>query len=275
MKRNPNFSSKLFFNFFILAFFIAFFGVNVFAQKKTKPPKPSKYDSVVTLTTIFGDMTMILYEKTPKHRSNFLKLIQSKFYDDLLFHRVINAFMIQGGDPNSRNAKAGEMLGGGGGNERIPAEFDKTLYHKKGALAAARDGNPEKASSSCQFYIVQGKTFSETALQSIAQRNGMNYTEEQKKIYAEIGGTPHLDQNYTVYGEVIQGLDIIDKIASQTIGANDRPEKDIKMKIKVTKMKKTEIAKKYGYLYPEMQEKLNKAKTKKEKDKKEKDKKEK
>ncbi len=250
---------------FVLFLVLSFFANHIFAQKKTiKAPKPTKYDSVVTLTTIFGEMKLILYEKTPKHRSNFLKLVNEKFYNDLLFHRVINGFMIQGGDPDSRNAQAGVQLGGGGGKERVPAEFDKTLFHKKGVLAAARDGNPEKASSSCQFYIVQGKKASEQELQKIEQRIGTPYTDEQRKIYMEVGGTPFLDQNYTVYGEVIAGMDIIDKIASQPTAPSDRPEKDIKMAMKVEKMKKTDITKKYGYTYPEMVKKKKEKKQNKE-----------
>jgi peptidyl-prolyl cis-trans isomerase B (cyclophilin B) len=190
----------------------------------------------VKITTSKGIIVVKLYDETPKHRDNFIKLVKQGFYDSLLFHRVISQFMIQGGDPMSRNAQPGEMLGMGGGDmERIPAEFNSKLIHKKGALAAARDGNPEKASSACQFYIVQGRVSSDDELNSIEQQNGIKYTPAQKAIYKTVGGTPFLDMNYTVYGEVISGMEVIDKIAAVKKGANDRPEEDVKMKMEIIK----------------------------------------
>ena len=196
-----------------------------------------------------GDMQLILYEATPKHRENFLKLANEKFYDGLLFHRVIKNFMIQGGDPKSKDAKPGQRLGSGGLDYRVDAEFDTTIIHKKGALAAARDGNPKKASSSCQFYIVEGKKATDQELEAIERRNNITYTEEQKKIYKEIGGTPFLDQNYTVYGELIDGMDVLEKIAGVKKDAADRPKEDVKMTITVKKMSKKKISKLYGYQY--------------------------
>lgn len=217
----------------------------LFAQTKTVAPKkpnpaatapsiPGK--TKVKITTDMGVIVVRLYDATPKHRDNFVKLVKQGFYDSLLFHRIIQSFMIQGGDPLSKNAKPGEMLGMGGGDmERIPAEFSTNLIHKKGALCAARDGNPEKASSACQFYIVQGKPSSNEELDMIGQQNGIKYTPEQKKIYNTLGGTPFLDMNYTVYGEVISGLNVVDKIAAAEKEPGDRPKKDIRMKMELMK----------------------------------------
>jgi peptidylprolyl isomerase/peptidyl-prolyl cis-trans isomerase B (cyclophilin B) len=151
-----------------------------------------------------GDMKGILYNETPLHRDNFIKLAKSGYYDGTLFHRVILGFMIQGGDPDSKTAKPGQQLGMGGPKERIPAEFNKTLTHKQGALAAARDGNPAKASSGSQFYIVE-----------------------------PVKGAHFLDNEYTVFGEVTEGFDVITKIASVQKDGSDRPVKDIKMTIKI------------------------------------------
>lgn len=179
--------------------------------------------------TDYGDMKGILYNETPKHRDNFVKLVKQGYYDGLLFHRVINGFMIQGGDPDSKNAKPGQRLGSGGPGYTVPAEFNAKLIHKKGALSAARQGdqvNPSKASSGSQFYIVQGKKANPGQLSA-------NYTVEQKKIYETIGGTPFLDMQYTVYGEITEGLDVIDKIAAVEKDASDRPLKDVKMTIKI------------------------------------------
>lgn len=214
-----------------------------FAQKK------SKKDFLITVSTNMGDMQLILYESTPKHRANFLKLVNEGFYKDLLFHRIIENFMIQGGDPNSRNAKAGQMLGSGGPNYKVDAEFLPQLIHKKGVLAAARDGNAQKASSSCQFYIVQGKKLTDQELEMMEKRKNITYTEAQKKIYKEIGGTPFLDQDYTVYGELVAGLDILDKIAAVPTDENDRPKEDVKMNITAKEMSKKKITKLYGYHY--------------------------
>ena len=220
------------------------------AQVKKSPATTTKVESkkkerissekLVEITTDYGVMIARLYDSTPKHRDNFIKLVNQKFYDSLLFHRVINGFMIQGGDPTSKNADSTTMLGGGSApGERIPAEFKQNFFHKKGALAAARDGNPEKASSNCQFYIVQGKKIDTAQLrQTVEQRikanpNSYNYTAAQKEIYQRIGGTPFLDQNYTVFGEVISGLNVLDAIANAPTQPGDRPKKDIRMKIRL------------------------------------------
>lgn len=190
----------------------------------------------VLLETEYGNMTIKLYNETPKHRDNFLKLVGEGFYDDLLFHRVIKGFMIQGGDPNSRNAQPGKMLGDGTLGYTVPAEFVEGLFHKKGVLAAARQGddvNPTKSSSSCQFYIVQGNVWNDGSLQMIESRFGKKLSDEQKQVYKTIGGTPHLDGDYTVFGEVVEGMDVIDKIASVPTGAMDRPKSDVKMHIRI------------------------------------------
>jgi cyclophilin family peptidyl-prolyl cis-trans isomerase len=190
----------------------------------------------VKITTDSGVIVVKLYDSTPLHRDNFAKLVKAGFYDSLLFHRVISNFMIQGGDPNSKNAQAGVMLGGGGGDmERIPAEFKPSLIHKKGTLCAARDGNPEKASSACQFYLVQGNKLTDEQLDGMDMQRTVKYTPEQRMIYKTIGGTPFLDMNYTVFGEVIKGLNVIDKIASVQKGQADRPVGDVRMKMEIIK----------------------------------------
>ncbi|MFN0013619.1 MAG: peptidylprolyl isomerase [Saprospiraceae bacterium] len=187
---------------------------------------------LVEIETPFGTMLAELYASTPKHRDNFLKLADEGFYDDLLFHRVINGFMIQGGDPQSRGAAAGQMLGMGGPSYQVPAEFVDGLAHVKGAIAAARTNNPEKKSSGSQFYIVHGSPVQEATLNQVEAMRNFRYTPEQRKAYLANGGTPHLDREYTVYGQVIEGLDVIDKIAAvQT--AQDRPKEDVKMKVRV------------------------------------------
>lgn len=181
------------------------------------------------IITDFGTMKGFLYNETPRHRDNFVKLVKQGFYNGTLFHRVIPGFMIQGGDPDSRTAKPGQALGAGDAGYTVPAEFLPSLIHKKGALAAARQGdnvNPQKASSGCQFYIVEGKKYPASQLPA-------KYTDEQKKIYETIGGTPFLDGGYTVYGEITEGLDLIDKIANVERDQNDRPRKDVKMTVKL------------------------------------------
>ena len=191
---------------------------------------------LVEIETEFGTMTAELYNATPKHRDNFIKLAEEGYYNDLLFHRVINGFMIQGGDPDSRNAPAGKMLGMGGPSYQIPAEFVDTLAHLKGALAAARTNNPEKKSSGSQFYIVHGNgPMEENMLNQIEASKGFHYSPEQRKEYLEVGGTPFLDRDYTVFGRVIKGLDVIDKIAAVKTAPGDRPLKDVKMKMLVIK----------------------------------------
>ncbi|MEL6864360.1 MAG: peptidylprolyl isomerase [Bacteroidota bacterium] len=191
---------------------------------------------MVELETKFGTMTILLYDATPQHRDNFIKLAEEGFFNDLLFHRVINGFMVQGGDPSSKNAKKGQRLGTGGPGYMVPAEFRDSLVHVKGSLAAARIGgpaNPEKKSSGSQFYIVQGKPLSDRELNIIEAQKDIRYTKEQREQYKNIGGTPLLDRDYTVFGMVIDGLEVIDKIAGVKTGAGDRPEDDVKMTIRV------------------------------------------
>ncbi|TNE56394.1 MAG: PKD domain-containing protein [Bacteroidetes bacterium] len=190
---------------------------------------------LIEIETDYGTMLAELYSSTPKHRDNFLKLTEEGFFDGLLFHRVINNFMIQGGDPQSRDAKPDQRLGMGGPGYTIPAEFVDSLVHTKGAIAAARTNNPEKASSGSQFYIVHGNTVNDGLLNQVEATRGFHYTPEQRKAYLEIGGTPHLDREYTVFGHVIEGLDVIDKIAGAETAPGDRPKKDVKMKITVIK----------------------------------------
>ncbi len=251
-------------------------------------------EKIFVLSTKFGDIKIKLYNETPLHRDNFIKLVSEKFYDDLLFHRVISDFMIQGGDPDSKNALPEAMLGNGGPGYNIPAEIIQGFYHKKGAIAAAREGdnvNPKKESSGSQFYIVQGKVFTTQELDVIESKKNMTlknqilgkllmapesenlrvrldsvkkigtqeslmnfikeldpiaekelakvgkfvFTPDQRKLYTTIGGTPHLDGNYTVYGEVIEGMNVVDSIAAQKKDKNDRPVVDIRMKIKQIK----------------------------------------
>ncbi len=191
----------------------------------------------VKISTSKGECIIKLYNETPLHRDNFLKLTKQGFYDGTLFHRVIKAFMIQGGDPTSKNASPDSALGDGGDDmPRIPAEFRDSLFHKKGVLAAARDGNPEKASSSCQFYIVQGKVWTDSLL-NVTEEKRLKFKipEWQRQVYKTIGGSPHLDRNYTVYGEVVKGIEMVDAIAATPTGKADRPTEDIKMTVTILK----------------------------------------
>ena len=206
-----------------------------------------KKEEMVVISTIYGDMTVRLYPETPLHKANFLKLVNESFYDSLLFHRVIQGFMIQGGDPDSKGAQAGVALGRGGPGYTIPAEIDPQFIHKKGALSAARQGdqvNPKKESSGSQFYVVQGKPVPEAELNRIIDQKKRKtsseseiYTPEQIATYTTLGGTPHLDGDYTVFGEVIEGLDIIDSIAKQAVDRRSRPVDDIIMTMKIEKKK--------------------------------------
>ncbi len=218
-----------------LLFFIVI-SVFSFAQKVDKQKKDGSKEYYVKIETSYGDMVVKLYNETPLHRDNFIKLVKEGTYDGLIFHRVINQFMIQGGDPKSRDAKPGQMLGDGELGYTIPAEFVPGLIHKKGALAAARQGdqvNPQKASSSCQFYIVQGTTWDANRLKMVEQRMGKSYTAEEAEVYATVGGTPFLDGDYTVFGEVVEGMEVIDKIAAVPCGPMDRPIEDVKMKMSI------------------------------------------
>ena len=202
-----------------------------------KPPVIKKIPGIrVKLTTDSGVIVIRLSDSTPLHRDNFVKLVTQHFFDSLLFHRVIPGFMIQGGDPLSKNAEPGTMLGMGGGDmDRIPAEFRTSLFHKKGVLAAARDGNPEKASSACQFYIVQGRKYSDDELNMMEAQMMRKFSPAQRLAYKTVGGTPFLDMNYTVFGEVEKGLEVIDKIAAVPQDGSNRPLGDIRMKIELIK----------------------------------------
>lgn len=268
--------------FIYLSFIILFAG----AYSCKTAVKLGKKDRIVKITTEYGDVKIRLYDETPGHRDNFIKLAHDGFFDGTLFHRVIDGFMIQGGDPDSKGAKPDVMLGEGGPGYDIPAEFHPNSFHKKGVIAAAREGdqvNPKKESSGSQFYIAQGKVYEPEALEelvisinkkrqnvtfenlrnknkealirlqqagefdkfnalmdamksqidSISESQKLVLTDEMKEAYTTIGGIPHLDKNYTVFGEVIEGLDIIDKIAAEKTDGNDRPLKDMKMTITI------------------------------------------
>jgi peptidyl-prolyl cis-trans isomerase B (cyclophilin B) len=269
----------------------------------------NKKDFVVTIKTKYGDMVAVLYDETPKHKENFLKLAREHYFDSTLFHRVIKDFMIQGGDPDSKKAKPGAPLGNGGPGYTIPAEFNPQFFHEKGALSAARLGdqvNPTKASSGSQFYIVQGKVIPTAeidnlrydqpkmgmglrqmlqnpknsglmdTLRNLQAANDMdalqkkifslaprieketgiivtnNVSPEKIKAYTTIGGTPFLDGEYTVFGKVIKGLEVIDKIAGQPRDGADRPTDDIRMTVTVEELSRKKITKLYGYVYPEV-----------------------
>jgi len=236
----------------------------------------------IIINTEYGDIELQLYEKTPQHRDNFIKLVKEGFYNGTLFHRVIKEFMIQGGDPNSKNAKPGTRLGFGGPDYTIPAEIFPEYIHKRGALAAARTNNPMKASSGSQFYIVQGKVFTDAGLAQVEVEIGQQYArqmfaqylreeeeamqkagqtvdpnlaqerathrasawlsenpyrmpEEDRQVYKTIGGSPHLDGEYTVFGEVIKGMEVIDKIAELETDDFNRPKMDVKIKRMIVK----------------------------------------
>lgn len=190
----------------------------------------------VEIETDFGTMKVVLYDETPIHRDNFIKLVNEGFYDDLLFHRVMKQFMIQGGDPNSRDAVQGQSLGTGGPGYTLEAEIGAPHLH--GTLAAARIGgpsNPEKESSGSQFYIVHGRKYTDASLDGLESQKGIKYNEAQRAIYIERGGTAELDMDYTVFGEVIEGFEVIDKIAVVQVDRSNRPVADVRMKIKVIK----------------------------------------
>ena len=199
----------------------------------------TRKEYMVRMFTTAGVVDMRLYDETPAHRDNFVRLVKNHQYDSLLFHRVIKDFMIQGGDPASKNAVPGELLGEGDLGYTVEAEFMPDLhYHRRGALAAAREGddvNPSKASSACQFYIVWGKVYTKEQLESYMewykQRTGkeLNVTPEQFEAYTTVGGTPHLDGGYTVFGEVVKGLEVIETIQNVKCDGNDRPLRDVRI----------------------------------------------
>ena len=200
-------------------------------KNPTKKKKPAQMTKVL-LKTSMGDIVIALYDETPLHKENFIKLVNDKYYDGVLFHRIIQNFMIQTGDPESKTAKPGQMLGNGGPGYTIPAEFVPGLYHKRGAVAAARMGdnvNPKKESSGSQFYIVDGRVFNTNEINRVIQMTGKTYSMDQIKDYTSIGGAPHLDGDYTVFGEVVSGMEIVDKIAAQQKDGRDRPLEDIKI----------------------------------------------
>lgn len=253
-------------------------------------------NEIVVISTPMGDLQLRLYKDTPLHSNNFIKLVSEGYYDSTLFHRVIEGFMIQGGDPDSKGALPGIELGNGGPAYTIPAEFNNSLFHKRGALAAAREDdkiNPEKASSASQFYIVHGKKFTDKELDELEmkqyslakQRIFVNFMDrpenlairnefftidaskdtarfkflldtingvldkeyaltkpfkvsaEKRAVYKTLGGAPHLDSNYTVFGEVIKGMDVVDKIAAVKKDERDRPFEDIPMKVYILNKK--------------------------------------
>ncbi len=203
------------------------------------PEVASAIETKVKITTPYGEIVVKLYNETVQHRDNFIKLADSGFFNKTLFHRVIQNFMIQGGDPTSIGAPAGAMLGNGGPGYTIPAEFmPEKYFHKRGALAAAREGdqvNPEKASSGSQFYIVQGQVFTDSIINLMESYYRKTFTPAQREAYRTIGGAPHLDGDYTVFGEVVSGMEVIEKIAAQPVDRNSRPIKDIPMQVEIIK----------------------------------------
>jgi cyclophilin family peptidyl-prolyl cis-trans isomerase len=217
----------------ILTILILFISTFAFAAK------PKTY--YVRIKTSYGESIVKLYNETPKHRDSFIKLVKDGFYNGTLFHRVIKEFMIQGGDPDSKKAKPGQMLGNGGLPYTVPAEFNPLLFHKRGALAAARNENPEKSSSSTQFYLVQGKVFTDEELNRVEQMrlHGKKIPQNQRDVYKTLGGTPHLDQTYTVFGEIVKGIDQVTSIASVKTDAVSRPLEDVRMEISL--LKKREV----------------------------------
>ncbi|MBI1781744.1 MAG: peptidylprolyl isomerase [Sphingobacteriales bacterium] len=229
-------------SFYFLIFIVAFFSCN---PKLSNGLRKNDLKKDVQIETSMGTMVVRLSDSTPLHRDNFLKLVKQHFYDSILFHRVINHFMIQAGDPDSKRAEAGKQLGEGGPSYTVPAEFRSALFHKKGVIAAARTGddvNPQKASSGSQFYIVQGKIFTDAGLDSVEtyRLKGRKLPAEHRAVYKTLGGTPHLDQGYTVFGELVSGFNVLDSIAAvPTSGrqAGDRPLKDVRI-IKMSLVKR-------------------------------------
>lgn len=202
---------------------------NIASGQKTK----------VVIETQYGKIVMALYDGTPKHRDNMIVLVKKHFFDSTLFHRVIPQFVIQGGDPNSKTAAPGVNLGDGDVGYRVPAEIDSQYFHKRGAVGMARDNNPEKASSGCQFYIVTGRKFTDLELDNAEIRTSHKINPAQREVYKTVGGTAQLDGNYTVFGEVVEGMDVVDKIGEQPRNSADRPDKDIRMdKVYIQKKKR-------------------------------------
>lgn len=229
----------------LLTTFLALSGT-LLAQAPDKLRKKDRKRDIEMVTTA-GTIILRLSDSTPLHRDNFLKLVKAHYYDSLLFHRVIKNFMIQAGDPVSKRAPAGVLLGDSGLPYTIPAEFRSSLFHKRGVLAAAREGddvNPRKESASTQFYIVQGRTFTDGKLDTLeATRLKRKLPVSHREVYKTIGGAPHLDQNYTIFGEVIKGMDVADAIGGSATSQGvdkDRPLKDIRIiKMRLIKRKTT------------------------------------
>jgi cyclophilin family peptidyl-prolyl cis-trans isomerase len=207
---------------------LAFFLVGYFLFAFT----PAEKFHTVNIQTKYGIIIVKLYNETPEYRDNFLKLVHHHFFDSLLFHRVIPNFMIQGGDPTSKRALPGTLLGDSDSGYTLPADFHPDLFHKRGALASARDDNPGKRGSGSQFYIVEGKIYNDSLIAVAEKRSGHIIPDDQKKIYETIGGAAHLDQNYTVFGEVISGMNFVDSIAHVKRDSNDRPLVDERMFMK-------------------------------------------
>ncbi len=221
-------------NILYLALFVFLGSCGILKSPSSKVPAAV----YVNVDTDSGRIVLKLSDKTPLHRDNFVKLIKDHFYDGLLFHRVVNDFMIQGGDPDSKNAKPGEVLGLGDLKYTIPAEFDTSLFHKRGALAAAREAdekNPKKESSSTQFYIVDGATYTDSQLDDIEQQMHIVIPKNHRDFYKTVGGDPFLDMNYTVFGEVVNGMDVVEKIAHMAKDDNNRPLQDIHMKMAIVR----------------------------------------
>ena len=220
---------------------------------------PKKKDYLVTLTTDFGTAHLVFFQDTPLHRANYIKLIDQHYFDGLLFHRVIPQFMIQSGDPTSRTAVAGQALGEADNGTLIPAEIRPERYHYRGAIGAARDKRPDKASSDSQFYLVQGVVWTDSSLNAQLEHGlkwgerripgGRVPTQAQRQVYKTIGGTPYLDGAFTVFGEVIDNLAVIDSIAKQPRNPADRPLTDHRLAMSGQWMKKKKITKLYGYRY--------------------------
>ena len=214
-----------------LAFFLALlFGVSAqrLGIERDRAPK----DARVLIETNYGNIVVALYNDTPLHRENFLRLVHDGVYDGLLFHRVISQFMVQAGDPASRDAKPGQMLGSGTLGYKVPSEIRSNHLHKRGALCAAREGdevNPFRESSATQFYIVQGTQWNPRSLDEAEKRLGHRLTKEQRELYSRTPGCPHLDGDYTVFGEVVEGMDVVDRIAAVTTDSNNRPLEDVKI----------------------------------------------
>lgn len=269
----------------VLLLFVCLMAGNLFARPKKDP--------IILISTTYGDIRIKLFHQTPLHTKNFVKLAKKGYFNETLFHRVIKNFMIQGGDPDSKTAKPGQLLGDGGPKYTIPFEYNPLLFHKKGMLAAAREGddvNPLRASSASQFYIVVGKVFDDAGLDKVEKRiNTMQKTnlmwnyiasnavlkerlagykkndtiaynrqlkqlslladslykekkqyvipEAEREVYKTIGGTPHLDASYSIFGEVVEGMDVVEKIALTATDKNDRPLENIVMKVRVLKNK--------------------------------------